>query len=171
VSVGGQIAQGLLAARPELVSGLVLCDTAHKIGTAEMWNARIDAIETGGIEAMAEPILERWFSAAFRKANPDALAGWRAMLTRTPKAGYLGTCDAIRDADLTEQAKRIGVPALCVVGDEDGSTPPALVRELADLIPGAGFETVAGAGHLPCIEQPGTLTGLINTFVKEHGLA
>src|SRR3546814_4804487 len=82
-------------------------------------------------------ILERWFSRDLRDNDPVALAGWRAMLTRTPQAGYLGTSAAIRDADFTEEAKRIAVPTLCMVGAEDGATPPALVRELADLIPGA----------------------------------
>ncbi|MET0941457.1 MAG: alpha/beta fold hydrolase, partial [Mesorhizobium sp.] len=43
-SVGGLIAQGLAALRPDLVDALVLCDTAHKIGTDELWNARIDAV-------------------------------------------------------------------------------------------------------------------------------
>src|SRR3546814_2643644 len=122
---------------PELVSGLVLCDTAHKVGTAEMWNTRSAAIEKGGLASIAEAILERWFSRDLRDNDPVALAGWRAMLTRTPQAGYLGTSAAIRDADFTEEAKRIAVPTLCMVGAEDGATPPALVREMASLIHGA----------------------------------
>jgi 3-oxoadipate enol-lactonase len=170
LSVGGLIAQGLAACRPELVAGLILCDTAHKIGTAEMWGQRIAAIETGGIAALADAILERWFSKALRENDPAALAGWRAMLTRTPKDGYLGTCAAIRDADFTEQAKQITVPTLCVVGEEDGATPPELVREMAGLIPGARYEIIPGAGHLPCIEQPQVLAGLIDGFLRENGL-
>src|SRR3546814_3439444 len=100
---GGLIAQGLYASRPELVSGLVLCDTAHKVGTAEMWNTRSAAIEKGGLASIAEAILERWFSRDLRDHDPVALAGRRAMLTRTPQAGYLGTSAAIRAADFTEE--------------------------------------------------------------------
>ena len=48
LSVGGLIAQGLYARRPELVEALILCDTAHKIGTAESWNARIATVEAQG---------------------------------------------------------------------------------------------------------------------------
>jgi 3-oxoadipate enol-lactonase len=92
------------------------------------------------------------------------------MLTRTPQAGYLGTCAAIRDADFTEEAKRIAVPTLCVVGAEDGATPPALVRELAGLVPGARCEVIEGAGHLPCIERPLAVARLIEDFAREHGL-
>ncbi|HEY9548501.1 MAG TPA: 3-oxoadipate enol-lactonase [Kiloniellaceae bacterium] len=170
LSVGGLIAQGLAARRPELVSALVLCDTAHKVGTAELWNTRMAAIEKGGIASIAEAILERWFSKNLRENDPVALAGWRAMLTRTPQKGYLGTCAAIRDADFTEEAKRIAVPTLCLVGAEDGATPPALVRDLADLIPGARYEVIEGAGHLPCIEQPAAVARLIEAFIEERGL-
>jgi 3-oxoadipate enol-lactonase len=168
LSVGGLIAQGLYASRPELVSGLILCDTAHRIGTPEAWAERIAAIEAGGIASIAEAILERWFSQHLRENDPVALAGWRAMLTRTPQAGYLGTCAAIRDADFTEDAKKIAVPTLCVVGAEDGATPPALMRQTADLIPGAGYEVIEGAGHLPCIERPQVLAELIERFTREN---
>jgi 3-oxoadipate enol-lactonase len=89
------------------------------------------------------------------------------MLTRTPLAGYLCACGAIRDADLTAGAKVIRAPTLCVVGDQDGSTPVDLVRELSNLIPGAKFEIIAGAGHIPCIEQPDILRGLIEAHLKE----
>ena len=89
------------------------------------------------------------------------------MLTRTPLDGYLMACRAIRDADLTEQAGQIKVPTLCVVGDEDGSTPVALVRELSSLIPGAKLEIIAGAGHLPCIERPDVVCNLIGAHIRE----
>lgn len=171
LSVGGLIAQGLYASRPDLVSALILCDTAHRIGDAETWGQRIAAIEKGGIAAISDAILERWFTRNLRESDPVQLAGWRAMLTRTPAAGYLGTCAAIRDADFTEEAKRIAVPALCIVGEEDGATPPDLMRETAALIPGCGYEVIAGAGHLPCIEQPAVLAEIILNFAEENGLA
>ena len=87
LSIGGLIAQELYRQRPELFAALVLSDTAAKIGTDESWDARIADIERGGIEAIADSVLERWFTADFRARRSDELAGWRAMLTRTPEAG------------------------------------------------------------------------------------
>ena len=171
LSVGGIIAQGLSSLRPERIKGLVLSDTAHVIGPPEMWDQRIAAIEAGGIEALADPIMERWFSETFRRDRTEDLAGWRNMLVRTPVEGYLGTAAAIRDSDMTEQAKAIRVPTLCVGGSEDGSTPPELVGALAALIPGARFEVIEGAGHLPCVEAPEALAGLMKDFFVEAGLA
>lgn len=170
LSVGGIIAQGLASARPELLRGLVLCDTAHKIGPPEMWDDRIAAVRAGGIEALAETILQRWFSEDLRDNRRDELTGWRNMLVRTPVEGYAGTSAAIRDSDMTEAAQAIEVPALCVVGDEDGSTTPELVRTLAGLIPDSRFEVIQGAGHLPCIEKPDELAAVINRFFQEAGL-
>jgi 3-oxoadipate enol-lactonase len=164
LSVGGLIAQGLYQKRPELVSGLILCDTGHVIGTAKLWNERIATINANGIGALAGAIFERWFTPAFRSPANPAFAGYANMLTRTPREGYLGTAAAIRDTDYTEAAGAIAVKTLCVVGDQDGATPPALVRELASLIPEAQFEIIADAGHLPCIEQPQALVALIRGF-------
>lgn len=165
LSVGGQVAQGLVSSRPDLVRALILCDTAHKVGTDDMWNARIAQAESDGIAAMSDAILERWFSSAYCRADNVDLSGYRNMLVRQPLAGYVGTCAALRDADFTVEAGKILVPTLCVVGSNDGVTPPALVEELAGLIPNAEFEIIAGAGHLPCVENPKELSTLIRGFI------
>ncbi len=166
ISVGGLIAQGLYARRPDLVRALILCDTGHRIGDAASWNTRIEAVSQRGIASIADQILERWFSAHFRANRTTNLAGYRNMLTRTPVAGYVGTCAAIRDVDFTGQAPAIAVPSLCMVGEEDGATTPDLVCQLAGLIPGARYEVIAGAGHLPCIEQPRAVIDLMRDFLS-----
>ena len=97
--------------------------------------------------------------------NPD-FVGYTAMLTRTPVDGYVGTCAALRDADLTESTRALKMPALCIVGDQDGATPPDLVRSMADLICNSEFRIIPDAGHLPCIEQPDAVAGLIGTFLR-----
>lgn len=168
LSVGGMITQALAAQRPDLARLLVLCDTAHKIGTEETWNARIDAVRKGGLAAIADAVLERWFSAEFRRSRAADLAGYHNMLTRTPTEGYIGTCMTLRDTDLTATTARLAQPTLCLVGEEDGATPPALVKSLSELIPNAGFKIIPSAGHLPCLEQPKLLAEWIETFVGRN---
>ena len=165
LSVGGLIAQRLYTRHPKCVEALILGDTAHKIGTAESWNTRIAIVERDGIEAIADGIMKVWFTPEFHAARAADLAGCRNMLTRQALPGYIGTCMAVRDADFTDSARRIAVPTLCIVGDQDGSTPPELVRSLAGLIPGARFEVIRNAAHIPCIEQPEALVSLIRDFV------
>lgn len=169
LSVGGMIAQALAEARPDLLSGVVLCSTAHVIGPPDIWEARIEAIRENGIASASKTILERWFSPDFHRDRSDELALWRAMLTRTPVEGYLGTCRAIQNADLTEAARGIEAPSICIGGSEDGATPPDLVRSTADLI-GTQFVEIEGAGHLPCIEAPEALGEAIGRFLSENDL-
>lgn len=168
LSVGGMIAQALAGARPEWVRGLILADTAARIGPPGMWDRRIATVEADGMAAIADAVLGRWFTARFRDADP-ALALWRNLLLRTPAAGYAATCAAIRDADLTGTTRGLRLPALVVVGAEDGATPPELVRGTAALIPGSRFAEIAGAGHLPPVEQPAALGRLIGDFLRETG--
>jgi 3-oxoadipate enol-lactonase len=167
ISVGGMVALGMAARRPGLVRGLILCDTAHKIGSDVLWNERIAQIRRHGIESIADAILERWFSESFRQAAPEAVAGWRNMLVRTPVEGYVGTCAALRDADLTAAAERLKLPVLCLCGSEDGATAPDLVRSMSALIAGSRFRLIEGAGHLPCIEAAEALAAVIDAFVEE----
>lgn len=166
LSVGGAIAQGLALSRPDLVRALILCDTGHKIGTEELWDQRIEAVGEKGISAISDNILERWFSKAYRQPDNPFFHGYRNMLERTPLQGYLGTCHALRNSDFTETVSGIGVPTLCVVGEEDGSTPPQLVKALSQLIPNAQYEEIANAGHLPCIEQPEALHEVMRKFLQ-----
>ena len=171
LSVGGQIALGLAVQRPDLVRALILSDTAHRIGTPESWNTRIAAIERGGLESIADALMERWFSPGYRRSQPAALALWRNMLARTPAAGYVGTCVALRESDLTAAARSLKRRTLCLCGAEDLSTPPELVQSLAALIPGAVFRSIEGSGHLPCIEDPARIAQEIEAFAKESAFA
>ena len=166
LSVGGMIAQGLAALHPERVAALVLCDTAHQIGTREFWDDRIDMVARKGLAAIVDPVMQRWFTAAFRKPDNPDYAGYVAMFTRCSVDGYVGTCASVRDADLTESTRALTVPTLCIVGDQDGSTPPDLVRSMANLIRNSEFRIVPDAGHIPCVEQPDAVAGLIGGFLR-----
>jgi 3-oxoadipate enol-lactonase len=169
VSVGGLIAQGFAIRHPERLAGLVLCDTAPKVGDAAMWNGRIEAVRTRGLGSIVDMVMERWFTPDYRKGQAEALAGWRNMLLRMPVDGYAGTCAALRDADLRQYVSAIATPTLVVVGDQDLSTPVELVRDTATRISGARFEIIAGSGHIPSIEQPKALAELMTRFLHEAG--
>lgn len=169
ISVGGMIAQRVALRRPGRVKALILCDTAARIGAAASWNERIEAVRTRGMAAIADAVLDRWFTQAFRRDRPAELAGWRNMLLRTPAEGYAGTCAALRDADLTADVPAIGLRTLVVSGAEDLATPPDVVRALADLLPDARFEIVPDAAHIPSIEQPEKLATLMEDYFREVG--
>lgn len=168
LSIGGLIAQSLYRTKPGLIERLIFCDTAAKIGTPQSWNDRIAATLSTGIASFADGVMEKWFTPEFHRQRAADLTGYKTMLSRQLPAGYVAACEALRDADYSAAAPAIAVPTLVVVGDQDGSTPPDLVRGLAEAIPGARFEIIAGAGHIPCVEQPAALSALIADFMTDN---
>ncbi|MDZ7905874.1 MAG: 3-oxoadipate enol-lactonase [Cypionkella sp.] len=166
LSIGGLIAQGVAHRRPDLVRALVLSNTAARLGTAQSWADRIAAVQTGGCGAIADAVMQRWFGAEFL-ANP-ALPLWRNMLGRTSAEGYLAACHALSAADLRAQTAQITLPTLVISGEVDGASPPALVKDTADLIKGAQYQCIPNAGHLPCVEAPEKWAALVIPFLKAH---
>ena len=167
LSIGGMVAQGLAVKRLDLVRAMVLSNTAARIGIASQWEDRIEAIRAGGLEAIADPTMQRWFSRPFRAAGQDA--PWRDLLTRCNLEGYAGCAAAIAGTDFYTPTASLTLPTLAIAGSEDGSTPPDLVRETADLIRGADFRLIRGAGHLPCIEEPEAFAEALTGFLTAIG--
>lgn len=165
-SIGGLIAQRVAADRPDLVRALVLSNSAAKLGTAVGWQQRIAAVEAGGTASIADAVMERWFAAPFR-ASPE-LALWRNMLARTGSAGYIAACRALAAADQTAATAALDLPTLVVAGSEDGASPPETVRATAELIAGAAFHLIPGAGHLPCVETPAAMAAILIPFLERH---
>ena len=159
------IGQALAARRTDLIKALVLSNTEAKMGDAAMWQDRVSTIRTAGIESMADQILDPWFDPGFRHGNETT--AWRNMLTRTPVEGYIGCCQAIADADLSPTTSALHLPVLGIAGSEDGASPPKLVRGTTELISGARFKEIRGAGHFPCVEKPDEFAALLVEFLKE----
>ena len=164
LSIGGFIAQQLYADRRDLVSALILCGTAAKIEDEDFWNQRIAAIEANGLTSISDDLMDNWFTPEFHATRAEELIGYRTMLERQSLRGYMASCAALRDVDLRDKARQIGVPTLCAVGDADGSTPVETVADLAKAIPGARFEVIKGAGHIACVERPEILAEMILAF-------
>ena len=52
-------------------------------------------------------------------------------------------------------------------GTDDKVTPPALSRELANLIPRASLKLIEGAGHIANLEKPDEFNRLVDEFIQE----
>lgn len=167
LSIGGMIAQGLAVKRLDLVRAMVLSNTAAKIGTTQMWQERIDTVRRDGLAALAEGTMERWFSKSFRATAELEL--WRNMFIRQPAEGWTGCAAAISGTDFYTPVSGLRLPVLGIAGDADGSTPPDLVRETVDLVPGSSFHLIRGAGHLPCVENPQSYAAALTDFITRTG--
>lgn len=169
ISIGGLIASAYAIRYPNAVSHLVLSDTAARIGSEKLWNDRIEMVGSLGMERAAPAIIPVWFSDTFAASQPHVHRGFLNMLGRTPLQGYVASCAALASSDLTDQIHNIQAQTLVLAGEHDRATPPAQAKTMADMIPGARLKLIAGAGHLPCVEQPEAMGQMILSFLQEHG--
>lgn len=167
LSIGGLVAQGLAVKRLDLVRGLVLSNSAARIGIDSQWADRIAQVRAGGLEAVAEATMARWFSRRVRAEGGDL--AWRAKLLSTSVEGWCGCAAAIAGTDFYTPTASLSLPTLVLAGSEDGSTPPDLVRETAELIRGAEFRLLRGAGHLPPADRPEAWADAASGFLKRIG--
>jgi 3-oxoadipate enol-lactonase / 4-carboxymuconolactone decarboxylase len=167
LSIGGIIGQYLAINSPERIEKLVLSNTAPRVGSEESWNTRINIVENKGIASIADAIMKVWFSENFHQNHAPELAAYKTMLSNINPVGYVHACEALRENDLTDEISKINIPTLCLAGTEDGSTPPAQVKAMADQIPDAEYVLIEGVGHIPCVEKPQFVSSKILEFVSE----
>lgn len=167
LSIGGMIAQGLAVKRLDLIRAVVLSNTAAKIGSKELWQTRIDAVRQNGLASLTDGVMERWFGRDFL-ASPE-IGYWRDLFNETPDEGYIGCSQAISGTDFYTATSTLRCPALGIAGTEDGATPPDLVRETMDVIPGSQFHLIQRGGHLPCVDNPENYAARLTQFLKEIG--
>jgi 3-oxoadipate enol-lactonase len=168
LSMGGVVAMWLGINAPEHVDRLVLANTAAKIGTAEQWNARIDALQKGGMASIAPAVLARFFSPQLLDQPTPMMAQVRATLEATSKEGYAASCAAVRDADLRHALHRVRAPTLVIVGAPDLSPPPQDGRYIAGQIDGARCVELP-ATHLSNIQAAPAFTQALVQFLTGRG--
>lgn len=164
VSIGGITALWLGVHAPGRVRRLVLANTAARIGSVPFWTERMRVAGAEGVAALADVTMARWFTPAFRSAQPGTVARMRATLLAVPVAGYLGCCAALRDADLQSEAARVSARTLVVTGAQDAATPAAAGAWLVDAIAGAR-RLEFDAAHLANVECAAAFTDAVLAFL------
>jgi 3-oxoadipate enol-lactonase len=158
LSVGGAVGMWVASEVPARVERLVLCCTAARFAPPEQWDERAETVRADGVGAIADAVLERWFTPPFRKSHPEVVQWAGGMLRNTPAEGYAGCCEAIRDTDLRSRLGAIRAPTLAVAGADDPAAPPKEAELIRDSIPDARLVVVEQAAHLANVEQPEAVT-------------
>ncbi|HWI11879.1 MAG TPA: alpha/beta fold hydrolase [Burkholderiaceae bacterium] len=168
LSMGGMVGQGLAVRYPELVQALVLANTIAKYPEAAqaMWAQRIATVEAQGLAGIVEMVLQRYFTDAFRAAEPQAVAGFRSRVLRTDAAGYVACCHAVANVDWLERLRSVRCPTLVIAGALDVGAPVAMSQAMAERIPQAELVVLDNASHLSAVEQPAAFAATLGAFLR-----
>jgi len=168
LSMGGMIGQAFALAHPKRLRKLVLANTTSSYGAqgAEMWAARAKAVCEGGMAAIKDLAMQRYFTDDFRASHPDIVDRIGAGFLATDPAGYIACCDAIRDLALTGDLHAITAPTLVIAGEKDVGTPVSMSQAIADAIPRARLAVIPGAAHLSAVENPAAFNKLVEDFLS-----
>lgn len=171
LSIGGMIGQAFAIRHGGRLRSLMLCDTMPQTppGAAGAWGPRMDTVrKAGSLAPLADPTMQRWFTDAFKPANPGRWQEIHATVAATPPAGYLGCAAAILDFDFTGALPSVKTPTLVVCGAHDEGTPPAGNKRIAELIPGGRYEEIADARHFPNVERTAAFNRILLGWLAAH---
>ncbi|MBT0670481.1 alpha/beta hydrolase [Novosphingobium profundi] len=160
-AAGAGIALGYAISRPQELLSLTLACSASNIDDPAL-NAASRALMPKGFDELPAHIRE--LGPEFRAANPQGTQAWRELEEFSrPSAGPLGPPPKpqITPSDLAALA----VPALWIAGEADLFAPPALMRRVAEMAPGARFATIPRAGHSAYWEDPDAFNAIVLDFL------
>ncbi|MES2119703.1 MAG: alpha/beta fold hydrolase [Pseudomonadota bacterium] len=162
LSLGGVVAIAMHAAAPDRMASLILADTfaAHPDGQA-IYERSLAA--SSDLRVLAEARVDVLLG---QPADPEVRREVIETMAAIAPAAYVIGAEAVWLAHQRERVHDIRVPTLVLCGTEDKVTPPALSRELVQLIPGARLEMIEGAGHLGSLEKPDAFNTLVGAFVR-----
>jgi 3-oxoadipate enol-lactonase len=147
LSLGGAVGMRVALDAPDRIDRLALCSTSARFATPEFWDRRAAAVRSGGVDAVADEVLDRWFTPGFSNVRR-----YRDMLVSTPAEGYARCCEAVRDWDVRGALGAVQTPTLAIAGADDPSTPLGELKAIVTEIPGSRLSVLDGR-HLVNVEQ------------------
>ena len=169
ISFGGMIAQVTTLARPDLIRSLTLIGTAsHFPDTArDTMRTRAETVREGGMIAVLQSSLVRWFTQKTRTQRPDIVDRITKTLLRDDPATHAAIWDVISTLDLRSRIVEIACPTLILVGEHDPSTPPSMAYELRDAIKDAEIMVIPDASHIVTVEAPAAVNKALKAFLNQ----
>ncbi|HVF15007.1 MAG TPA: alpha/beta fold hydrolase [Acidimicrobiales bacterium] len=169
LSMGGYAAFAFLAAHVDMVAALVLADTRAGRDTPEVFQRRTDQqeqVRREGTSNLVETLLTGLLAPETLDGRPQLVEQVRRMMASNPPAGFVGGLEAMKGrADSLPHLSVIKVPALVLVGEHDGPSPPNVVKVWQERIPGSRLVVIPGAGHLSNLEAPEVFNAEVSDFL------
>ena len=170
LSLGGMVAQQMAVDHPHRLSAMLVADSrAENVGmrpAVEGWIADFEG--AGGPLARLEKTYPMLVNEAFQlsAAGEAALAAWRIVLARVAGRSLANVARGMASFDVVAGLPGVSVRTLVLSGAEDKLIAPALSQRTADLVPGARFEILPGAGHISSLDSAAAFNGRLLAFLS-----
>ena len=168
-SMGGMVAQEVVARRPELVSKLVLAGTSPSFGKPDgEWQQRFIAERTAPLDAglsMSQLAALLVPEMTGPQALPEGLKLAAHCMSQVNPSTYRRALEALVTFDRRGNLPNIVVPTLLIAGEHDRNAPPAVMKKMAGAIPHSTYIELPGVGHLQNLEAPDDFDGLVLNFL------
>lgn len=168
-SMGGMVAQEVVARRPELVSKLILCGTSPSFGKPDgEWQRGFIAERTAPLDAgssmaeLAEVLVPQMVGPG---SLPEGVRLATHCMGLVPSATYRRALECLVTFDRRANLPLIQVPTLLVAGEYDKNAPPVVMKKMADAIPRSTYLEMKGVGHLQNLEAPDDFDGVLLNFL------
>jgi 3-oxoadipate enol-lactonase len=169
ISLGGAVCMWLASEAPERIERLVLCCTSTSFGPADAWLQRAEQVRGKGIDSIADPVIERWFTPGFRDREPETVERFRRGLIATDPIGYAACCEAIAALDLRDRLRAIPAPAAVIAAPHDPAAPVDQLKEIADGIDGAELTILTDGAHLANVERADDVSEILLKHLAKEG--
>ncbi len=168
-SMGGMVAQEVVARRPELVRKLVLCGTSPSFGKPDGdWQRDFIAQRTAPLDAgqtmaqMAETLVPQMIGPG---SLPEGVKLATHCMGLVNPSTYRRALAALVAFDRRDSLAHIHVPTLLLAGEHDRNAPPAVMKKMAAAIAGSTYLEMKGIGHLQNLEAPDEFDSLLLNFL------
>jgi 3-oxoadipate enol-lactonase len=167
VSMGGATGMGLAQRHADRFDRLIICDTPGQStpATAAQWEERSASARKGGMQALLESTIARWFPPETVKANPPHLDKLRKMILSTPVNGFAGCAAALAEHNFRPGMSSVKRPILYMCGEKDGHNAAAM-RQMQQELPGSQYVELPGAGHISNMDRPARFTAAMREFLS-----
>ena len=170
LSMGGVFGLATALRYPGIFETMVLADTSSRLSNEGIaaFKDRVAKVRAGGMEAMVEPTLARWFKESFRASSPNLMEKVARWIRTTPVDGYVGCSAAIPTIDVTDRLPEIEIPCMVMVGADDIAMPPVMAETLHQHLPRSELVVIPNAGHLSNLEQSGAFNAALDRFFRHY---
>jgi 3-oxoadipate enol-lactonase len=171
ISLGGMTGLTMALNHPERLLGLMACNCRGRIDAAgiEGWNQRLEvARKGGGMHALAESSIARWFAQDYIAANPDQMKIMAAIISKNSVDGFETCIRAIQNVRMMDDLHTIKIPVMFVAGAQDMGAPPAELQLMADQVKGSQVTVLDPCGHISSMQRPEEFVKLVQGFTRMH---